>query len=606
MDRTADSLKAPPRPSFALAVGMTGHRSDALGNGSDAAVRARLETILAQVAAVGRSLHEREAAFFAPASPQFRLVSPLADGADQIAAEAALAGGYTLQAVLPFARADYMKDFTDPAALARFDALIERAHCVLELSGDRARPLDAYIMAGRATVAHTDILIAVWDGLPARGRGGTGEVVEHARRRGTPVIHIPADGAREPRIIWSGFDPLVMHSRLDEIPARALNEEALVTLMKALLAPPENAIERQCLTAFYNERERLLRPRVEYPMLLALTGAKPLRRSALRVGRYADAVRGEWSSFRAGCADDQHGVSLSLDPIEAGYAWSDGLAQHFAQTYRSGHVFNFVLAGASVIVALTTQIALGLKIPLSILELLLVAAIVINTHVGTRREWRRRWLDYRQLAERLRPMRSLLLLGLAQPGFTEDTTAEGKRRWIDWYAAAVWRAVACPAGRITADKVPALARFLSSEELSPQIAWHRGGARHMLHLDHRLHTAGTALFVGTIASTALFIVGFYVLHDWTIAHANLFGFVSGVLPALGTAIFGIRVQGDFAGTAKRSLVTAEGLERIAAELAKGGDLTRSADLFEQAARVMLADLGEWRLVHQQRKLVIPA
>ena len=32
---------------------------------------------------------------------------------------------------------------------------------------------------------------------------------------------------------------------------------------------------------------------------------------------------------------------------------------------------------------------------------------------------------------------------------------------------------------------------------------------------------------------------------------------------------------------------------------------RAADLFEEAARFMLADLGEWQLSHQQRELVIP-
>lgn len=597
---------APPRPPFALAVGMTGHRSDALGDGADAAIRSRLETILAQVAAAAEAVRARHAACFDPGPSQLRLVSPLADGADQIAAEAALAAGFTLQAVLPFAREDYLADFTAPAALAGFETLVARATCVLELPGDRARPLEAYIMAGRATVAHSDILIAVWDGVPARGRGGTGEVVEHARRRGTPVIHLPTGEGEETRIIWSGFDPLIAHSRLDEIPARALDAESIALLMTALLAPPADPRERAYLTAFQSERERLLRPRIEYPLLLALTGAKPLRRSAVRVGHYADTVRGEWATFHDCCSSGSHGVSPALDPIEAAYCWTDGLAQHFAQTYRSGHVFNFVLAGASVVVALATLLAPDLKIALSIAELLLVLALIVNTHIGTRGEWHRRWLDYRQLAERLRPMRTLLLLGLAQPGFAEDTTSEGKRRWIDWYAAAVWRAVACPAGRITANKASALANFLSAEELRPQIDWHRAGAGHMLRLDHRLHAAGTALFIATIVSTALYIAGYYLWGGWTAAQGNLFVFLSGGLPAVGTAIFGIRVQGDFAGTASRSIATADGLERIAADVEKGVGLTRSADLFEQAARVMLADLGQWRLVHQQRKLVIPA
>jgi hypothetical protein len=33
-------------------------------------------------------------------------------------------------------------------------------------------------------------------------------------------------------------------------------------------------------------------------------------------------------------------------------------------------------------------------------------------------------------------------------------------------------------------------------------------------------------------------------------------------------------------------------------------LTRAGDLAEQAARIMLADLDEWRLVNQQRDLSV--
>ena len=47
------------------------------------------------------------------------------------------------------------------------------------------------------------------------------------------------------------------------------------------------------------------------------------------------------------------------------------------------------------------------------------------------------------------------------------------------------------------------------------------------------------------------------------------------------------------------------LETVAGEVARAESLPRTADLFEEAARAMLADLGEWQLSHQQRELVIP-
>ena len=69
-------------------------------------------------------------------------------------------------------------------------------------------------------------------------------------------------------------------------------------------------------------------------------------------------------------------------------------------------------------------------------------------------------------------------------------------------------------------------------------------------------------------------------------------------------MFGIRFQGDFGGDALRSMATADTLKQIDQELRKDANLSRAADLTEQAARTMLADLDEWRLVNQQRDLSV--
>ena len=41
-------------------------------------------------------------------------------------------------------------------------------------------------------VEHADVLIAVWDGRPARGMGGTADAVAYARQRGVPVLWVHA------------------------------------------------------------------------------------------------------------------------------------------------------------------------------------------------------------------------------------------------------------------------------------------------------------------------------------------------------------------------------------------------------------------------------
>ena len=84
----------------------------------------------------------------------------------------------------------------------------------------------------------------------------------------------------------------------------------------------------------------------------------------------------------------------------------------------------------------------------------------------------------------------------------------------------------------------------------------------------------------------------------------MFKLVYARVPALGTAVFGIRFQADFGGDAVRSMATADTLRQIERELRKNVTLSRAADLAEQSARIMLSDLDEWRLVNQQRDLSV--
>ena len=71
--------------------------------------------------------------------PRLRFLSPLAEGADRLAAAAALDEGFALHAAMPFPHAEYKKDFAeDPASLAAFQGLLGRAEPgATELDGSR-------------------------------------------------------------------------------------------------------------------------------------------------------------------------------------------------------------------------------------------------------------------------------------------------------------------------------------------------------------------------------------------------------------------------------------------------------------------------------------
>lgn len=593
----------PPPLPFVISAGITGHRIDALESGASATVEERVRSTLAELKQAAIALCNRESELFANTPPRLVFVSPLADGADQIAGQVALDLGFELHAILPFERAMY-RETLHGSGLDRFDRLLGEARCVLELPGEIGHELEAYVMAGQATVAHCDLLIAVWDGLPPRGRGGTAEVVEMGVAQGLPIVHVPTDHAKPIGLRWSAFDPSVITKRAGEPIERRFTRAHLDRMLAALLLPPPDAGERQFATRFQNERRRRWRTRIEYPLLLTLAGVRRVGMKDLRADDSHRWIREDWQRYRAHCWS-RSSLSDPLAPLERCYGWSDSLATHFAQSYRSGHVFNFVLGAFAVLLALAELLAPGIRSILAVGEFAAVVAILVNTHVGIKTEWHRRWLDYRQLAERLRPMRSLKLLGIASPDPPGTAANPVPRRWVDWYAAAAWRAIGFPSGSIRPGDPAALAQAIAQHELRPQIDYHRRNAIQSEQLDHRLELLGLTLFSLAMVSCMLLVIGLVLEPRLVHSHAEWFTVVSAGLPAIGTAVFGIRVQGGYGPSAIRSEETANALERIAERLeTEEPSLERAADLVEQAARSMVSDLGEWALLNRQHDLSV--
>lgn len=564
------------------------------------AIGARIGWALDMLKAEALAIAAREAEFFTPDAPALILVSPLASGTDQLTARAALERGWALQAILPFEAGAYRAE-QDDMCPGDFDRLVRQASCLLELPGDPQDPLDSYVMVGRATVAHCDLLVAVWDGLPARGRGGTAETVDLALSRGVPVLHLPADEDGTPLLLWEAFDPTVVTHAGNRLPGRTADSDTIGAVLSAILAPPPFEHERALVRRFVSERDRHRRLRIEYPLLMTLAGAHRISRKDVSAVPGIAANRAEWLAYKEQCLDC-HGVTAPLDRLEEAYGWADRLASHFAQTYRSSHVFNFILAATGGLIGLSGLVANSSPLPFAMAEFVIVLAVVVNTMAGSRRCWHQRWLDYRQLAERLRPMRSLKLLGIASPDPPGTLAEPVAKRWVDWYAACIWRTLGCPVGRLRASSVNALARAVSASEFEPQVAYNRKAAAQGELFDRRLELLALALFMATVLITLAVIIGLVTGEEWVSDYSNLTTFLSAGLPVVGTAIFGIRVQGDYGALSARSRNTASLIERIAEELRAADDLGRAADLSEHAARVMLADLGEWRLVNELHEL----
>ena len=117
--------------------------------------------------------------------------SCLCEGADQLFAQAILDRGGVLDVVVP---AEEYRDSLDAASHAPYDALIAQAQDIETLPFTESTE-QAHLAGGQAVVDRVDRLVAVWDGKPARGHGGTADVVAYARSRGVPVVVVWPPGA---------------------------------------------------------------------------------------------------------------------------------------------------------------------------------------------------------------------------------------------------------------------------------------------------------------------------------------------------------------------------------------------------------------------------
>jgi hypothetical protein len=112
-------------------------------------------------------------------------VTSLAIGADQLLARLVIERGGRIHAVLPFV--DIERSFS-PENLAAYRELVRQA--TVEVLTTPGTDEDAYLAAGRRVVDLSDILLAVWDGKSARGKGGTADIVAYAKQRGVPLIRL--------------------------------------------------------------------------------------------------------------------------------------------------------------------------------------------------------------------------------------------------------------------------------------------------------------------------------------------------------------------------------------------------------------------------------
>jgi hypothetical protein len=362
-----------PQTAMHLTVGVTGHRD----------LRAEeIPGIEVRVADFLKGLQKR----FPDLGLQ--LLSPLAEGGDQLAARVALQLGVDLVAVLPFTRAEYEKDFTTARELEQFRTLLQSARRVIELplvhgewdDGEfsRIERDRQYAQAGVFISNHCQILLALWDGKPPTAVGGTADVVQYHL---TTVMHGFEDQQSSAQLLADNENDLAYHvvcSRdrpggevaegLTALSSTWITSEGGQTRVAEMPASYSGMLER--LQQFERDRRRYLgdHPRPGTMLDEGLPGRPP---------------------------------SESVRFVEYLFDVADHLALHY-QTQVNRNLYG--IYGLATLMGLVFILYSEYGEPHWLLWLFLglfAAGVILHT-TGNRREWHRKYLDYRALAEALR------------------------------------------------------------------------------------------------------------------------------------------------------------------------------------------------------------
>src|SRR5690348_9707403 len=104
-------------------------------------------------------------------------ITSLAIGADQLYAKILRERHIPYTAIIP--SGGYETTFQNTDDFDRYHELLRNASATLQLPFEKPSEA-AFYEAGKRTVQLSDMMIAIWNGRPAKGLGGTGDVVKYA------------------------------------------------------------------------------------------------------------------------------------------------------------------------------------------------------------------------------------------------------------------------------------------------------------------------------------------------------------------------------------------------------------------------------------------
>jgi len=468
-------------------------------------------------------------------------VSSLAEGADRLVARELLATPTSrLEVILPVARSAYTDDFQDAKSRREFQNLLARASQVRQAPGRPTRQ-EAYEWAGRRVVDRCDALIAVWDGQPAGGRGGTADIVQYARDREVPLgwVHTGGDGLVTAELQYESEDVRAAREAMRDL--KEYNE--------AEIPIAQFAVQIQ------TQRERLGLETTPIPPDDALGQAR-------------------------------ENVAAWLVPF---LARADLLAVRVHRLFQNLSTAMFAMAaGAVAVVAVQTNFFPS-DYWLVSLEILLLAVLLAIPLLRNRLRLHERWTSYRFLAERLRSAYFLTLAGTGDRRHP-DQSASFSDPTVDWIERALSQIMASrPRVALTSSEVVPLRTYLSDCWIGAQVRYHSNTARKSSRWERWLRRATAFLFGITLVSAVLHAFG---LGPRLHLAAGLV-VLSLSVPAAGAALHGISTQHEYRRHTERCKRMVIQLVQLRDQMNEAESLAQIRHIAANVERSMREESNDW-------------
>jgi hypothetical protein len=539
-----------------IRIGVTGHQ--------DLAPDPRLEELL-------RGQIRRVHGLWGPARSKLRLavVSQLAEGADRLVVRHVLAEGDAcgakahLEVVLPVASKTYpeLQDFSDESR-DEFEHYLDLAtDCAepgdVDLSTPEAREA-AYESASRQLIVRCDVLIAIWDGGPTGGRGGTAETLLAAAAVSTPCIWIPTGSSSTVQDnLEPGSSDRFYREVRDRVAASLPSGPKTYRRLEWRLEPLNDVLEP--LNDVFRMMDRYNHEHVPHDF-----------GDRVELSLESEGSTAEWMA----------------PPLSRARLLAARWRRRFAWAARLIALFSLI-AAFGLAVSLTKLIPDGEAWILVEIAGWASALLAVGIVRGLR--FRHRWLSYRVLAERLKAAYYLAGTGFdfrRQARLGGAYVGEHSEDWIMRAVEEVWdrRPRTDLHLRPVRDEVESLRDRLADEWVGSQIKYHQAAAADHQRRHRQVARIIVLAFCLTLFAAVGHALGFHPSKYWT--------FATIILPAFGASLgLLLTVQQHQAVGERHSQVAVDLLYAQRALLDANATTLRHATT--EAARVIEQDAGTW-------------